>query len=200
MIEPKCLVTAYALVALSGGAAGASFAQVASPLTLERVGVPDSFGPGLVALSEGQVEFRLTRPAHVALLWVDPAGAVQLYYPLRSADRSARRAGRHAISVAEVPSPIESPVMTGAPSSSQPGRFPGAASGMLAARPNDEEKISGYWVLVATDVPITAREVRGRLAPMAHEGGARAVLERLPPLLVAGATLWAVYVAPVAMR
>lgn len=193
-----------ALLALAGASAPVSSAQVAaSPLSLQRLGVPDSFGPGLVALSATRVELHLTRPAHVVLLWVAPDGGIELHFPLRSRDRSERRAGRHALSVSDVPSPIEPPVLTGAPSSSEPGRLPSTGTtGMLAGRPTGDTAIAGYWVLVTAAMPLPAADVRRRLAPLAREGaGAPEVLEQIPERLVGRfTTLWAAYIAPVALR
>jgi hypothetical protein len=185
---------------LAGGAGSVAAQGEASSLILDRRGAVDSFGPGLTALWEGKVEFRLTRSAHVVLLWVGGEGEVELHYPLRSGDRTARRAGRHAVGVAEVRSPIEPPTISGAPMTGLPGQFAAPSGGIVAGRPEDDDGTTGYWALFVTDVPIRAAEVRARLAPMSREGGATAVLDRLPEVLVVGRVgLWAVYYAPVAV-
>lgn len=187
-------------VTLLAGGASAAAQDNASPLILDRRGAADSFGPGLVALSEAKIEFRLTQPGHVVLLWVGREGDVELHFPLRSGDRTARRAGRHALSVAEVRSPIEPPTVGGAPMTGLPGQFAPSSGGMVAGRPVEDGATTGYWALVVTDVPIRAGEVRQRLAPMSREGGGAAVLDRLPELLVVGRVgAWAAYYAPVAV-
>ncbi len=163
-----------ALVAATAGGRTAAAQGETSPLVLDLRGATDSFGPGPIALSEAKVEFRLTRPGHVVLLWVAREGEVSLYWPLRSGDRSGRRAGRHAISVEDVKAPIEAPVLAGAPVSSQPGRIAPTGAGMLAARPDTTSGVAGYWILLVVDVPITAADVRLRLGTMSHEGGAAA--------------------------
>jgi len=135
------------------------------------------FGEGFTALTEGRVDFRLLRPAHVVLFWVTPDGRIDLFFPVRSRDKTLRRAGDNAISVSEIPSPIQAPVISG-----------------------DRLAISGYWVLLACDAPITALDVQRRLAPMSREGGGLAIIDRLAPLLVPEGTLWAQYVAAVVLR
>ena len=133
-------------------------------------------------LSFDFVEFRLLRPGNVVLLWVKPRGEVDVYWPIRSGDRSERRAGRHGISTTEVPSPVQAPVISGAPEG-RTGQFASPRGNVLSAAapavPTDT--VTGYWVLVVLDAPITAKDVQKRLAPMTHEGGASAVLERIAP-------------------
>ena len=185
---------------LAGGAGNAAAQGEESSLILDRRGAVDSFGPGLTALWEAKIEFRLTRTGHVVLLWVGREGEVELHYPLRSGDRTERRAGRHAIGVAEVRSPIEPPTISGAPMTGLPGQFAAPSGGMVAGRPEGDDVTTGYWALFVTDVPIRAADVRLRLAPMSREGGATAVLDRLPEALVVGRVgSWAAYYAPVAV-
>jgi hypothetical protein len=197
----RCAAVLVGVVAATAGGRAAAAQVQASPLVLEVRGATDSFGPGPVALSQERVEFRLTRPGHVVLLWVARDGQVTLYWPVRSGDRSSRRAGRQAISVEEISSPLDAPVMAGAPTSSQPGRMAPTGSGVLVGRPDTTAGPAGYWALLVADVPISAADVRLRLGPMSHEGGAAAVVDRLPELLFVGrAALWAAYFAPVALR
>lgn len=164
---------------------------------IER-GASDSFGPGFTALAETKVDFRLTRPAHVALLWVGAAGQIDVYWPLRGRDKSDRRAGRHAISVGEVKSPLEPPTIAGAPASSTPGQIAPLGSGTIAGSRAPDEA-AGYWVLIVTDAPIVASHLRAWGAPISREGGGEAVLERLPEAVLVGRYgMWAMYAAPVA--
>lgn len=164
-------------------------------------GAAEQFGPGFTDLTEGTVEFRLLRPGHTVLLWVKPDGEVSLFYPLRSGDKSLRRAGRHVISVKEVPSPVQSPVIAGAPGTGRAGQFT-PATGVMTARAAqaDADEVSGYWVLLVGDEPITAGDVQLRLGSMSREGGTAAVLERIPPLLVREGVSWAMYAAGVVMQ
>ena len=159
------------------------------------------FGEGFTALTEGRVDFRLLRPANVVLFWVTPDGRIDLFFPVRSRDKTLRRAGDNAISVREIPSPIQAPVISGAPVSGRAGQFAPAGSLLTGAPARDDSlAISGYWVLLACDAPITALDVQRRLAPMSRDGGGLAIIDRLAPLLVPEGILWAQYVAGVVLR
>lgn len=164
-------------------------------------GEPDHFGPGFTNLYETRVEFRLLRPGHAVVLWVKPSGDLDVYWPLRSGDRSERRTGRHSISTVEPASPIQPPVITGTPTSTRTGQFQPRGtvlSGPALDVPTDT--VTGYWVLVVLDAPITAKDIQKRLAPMSHEGGASAVLERIAPLLIPEGVTWAMYSAAVVVQ
>jgi len=159
------------------------------------------FGEGFTAITEGRVDFRLLRPANVVLFWVTPDGRIDLFFPVRSRDKTLRRAGNNAISVSEISSPIQAPVISGAPVSGRAGQFAPAGSLLTGAPPRDDSRgVSGYWVLLTSDAPITALEVQNKLALMSREGGALAIIDRLAPLLVPEGTLWAQYVAGVVLR
>jgi len=159
------------------------------------------FGEGFTAITEGRVDFRLLRPANVVLFWVTPDGRIDLFFPVRSRDKTLRRAGNNAISVSEISSPIQAPVISGAPVSGRAGQFAPAGSLLTGAPPRDDSSgVSGYWVLLTSDAPITALEVQNKLALMSREGGALAIIDRLAPLLVPEGTLWAQYVAGVVLR
>ena len=159
------------------------------------------FGEGFTAITESRVDFRLLRPANVVLFWVTPEGRIDLFYPVRSRDKTLRRAGNNAISVSEIPSPIQSPVISGAPVSGRAGQFTPTGSLLTGAPARDDSSgVSGYWVLLTSDAPITALDVQNKLAIMSREGGALAVIDRLAPVLVPEGTLWAQYVAGVVLR
>ncbi|HKA58276.1 MAG TPA: hypothetical protein VKD28_06655 [Gemmatimonadales bacterium] len=183
-------------------AALAAFGTPAAAQVEQSVrGEPDHFGPGFTNLYERSVEFRLLRPGHAVLLWVKPSGDLEVYWPIRSGDRSERRAGRHSISTAEIPSPIQAPVISGTPTSGRAGQFTPRGSVLSGAAPDvPADTVTGYWVLVVLDAPITAKEIQTRLAPMSHEGGASAVLERIAPLLIPGGVTWAMYSAAVVVQ
>lgn len=159
------------------------------------------FGEGFTAITESRVDFRLLRPANVVLLWVTPAGRIDLFFPLRSRDKTMRRAGNNAISVSEIPSPLQAPVISGPPVSGRAGQFTPTGSLLTGAPARDDSSgVSGYWVLLASDAPITALDVQNKLALMSREGGGLAIIDRLVPVLVPEGTLWAQYVAGVVLR
>ena len=159
------------------------------------------FGEGFTAITEARVDFRLLRPANVVLFWVTPQGRIDLFFPVRSRDKTLKRAGNNAISVSEIPSPIQAPVISGAPVSGRAGQFTPTGS-LLTGRPADDDSggVSGYWVLLTSDAPITALDIQNKLALVSREGGALAIIDRLPPVLVPQNTLWAQYVAGVVLR
>jgi len=159
------------------------------------------FGEGFTAITESRVDFRLLRPANVVLFWVTPEGRIDLFYPVRSRDKTMRRAGNNAISVSEIPSPIQSPVISGAPVSGRAGQFTPTGSLLTGAPARDDSSgVSGYWVLLTSDAPITALDIQNKLALMSREGGGLAIIDRLAPVLVPEGTLWAQYVAGVLLR
>lgn len=159
------------------------------------------FGEGFTAISERRVDFRLLRPANVVLFWVTPDGGIELFFPVRSRDKTFRRAGGNAISVSDIPSPIQAPVIQGAPVSGRAGQFAPTGSLLTGAPARDDSSdVSGYWVLLTSDAPITALDVQIKLKVMSREGGGLAVIDRLAPVLVPQGTLWAQYVAGVVLR
>lgn len=159
------------------------------------------FGEGFTAITESRVDFRLLRPANVVLFWITPAGRIDVFFPLRSRDKTLKRAGNNAISVTDIPSPVQSPVISGAPVSGRAGQFTPAGSLLTGAPPRDDSThISGYWVLLTSDAPITALNIQDKLALMSREGGGLAIIDRLAPVLVPENSLWAQYVAAVVLR
>src|SRR6266446_8232009 len=159
------------------------------------------FGEGFTAITESRLAFRLLRPANVVLFWVTPEGRIDLFYPVRSRDKTMRRAGNNAISVSEIPSPIQSPVISGAPVSGRAGQFTPTGSLLTGAPARDDSSgVSGYWVLLTSDAPITALDIQNKLALMSREGGGLAIIDRLAPVLVPEGTLWAQYVAAVVLQ
>src|SRR6266571_993130 len=156
------------------------------------------FGEGFTAITESRVDFRLLRPANVVLFWVTPEGRIDLFFPVRSRDKTLRRAGNNAIRVSEIPSPLQAPVISGAPVSGRAGQFTPTGSLLTGAPARDDSSaVSGYWVLLTSDAPITALDIQNKLALMSREGGGLAIIDRLAPVLVPQGTLWAQYVAGV---
>jgi len=181
---------------------GMAFApQLHAQIEQDVRGAVDHFGPGFTALSDSRVDFQLLRPASVVLFWVTPEGRMDLFFPLHSRDKTQKRAGNNTISVSDIPSPIESPMISGAPVSGRAGQFTPTGSLLTGAPPkNDSTQIAGYWVLLTMDGPITAVDIQNRLKPMSRDGGGLAIIDRLGPVLVPQGTLWAQYVAAVAFR
>jgi hypothetical protein len=176
-----------------------TFAQ--AQIEQDVAGNVDHFGPGFTALSESRVDFQLLRPANVVLFWVTPEGRIDLFFPVRSRDKTLKRAGTNVLSVSDIPSPIESPVINGAPVSGRAGQFTPTGSLLTGAPPRaDSMHVSGYWVLLTADAPITALDIQKKLPAMSREGGGPAIIERLAPVLVPPGTLWAQYVAAVVLR
>jgi len=60
--------------------------------------------------------------------------------------------------------------------------------------------VSGYWVLLTSEAPITALDIQNKLAVMSREGGVAAIIDRLAPVLVPERAVWAQYVAGVVLR
>lgn len=192
-MTPRWLV----LVCLTLFAPTVSQAQIEQAIT----GNVDHFGPGITALSETQVNFQLLRPANVVLFWVTPEGRIDVFFPLRSRDKTLKRAGNNSISVSEIPSPIASPVISGAPVSGRAGQFTPTGSLLTAPPPRDDSlHVAGYWVLLTADAPITALDIQNKLQSMSRAGGGLAIIDRLAPVLVPEGTLWAQYVAAVVLR
>ena len=158
------------------------------------------FGEGFTAISESRVDFRLLRPANVVLFWVTPEGRIDLFFPLRSRDKTLRRAGNNALSVSEIPSPLQAPVISGAPVSGRAGQFTPTGSLLTGAPARSDSGVSGYWVLLTSDAPITALDVQNKLSLLSREGGALAIIDRLAGVLVPQGTVWAQYVAAVVLQ
>lgn len=192
---PFSLLAIFAVFALTAPA-------VARAQVIQNVhGDVAHFGEGFTAITESRVDFRLLRPANVVLFWVTPEGRIDLFFPLRSRDKTLRRAGNNAISVSEIPSPLQAPVISGAPVSGRAGQFTPTGSLLTGAPARDDSSgVSGYWVLLTSDAPITALEIQNKLALMSREGGGLAIIDRLAPVLVPQGTLWAQYVAGVLLR
>jgi len=164
-------------------------------------GEVDHFGPGFTALSESRVDFQLLRPANVVLFWVTPDGGIDLFFPVRSRDKTLKRAGNNGISVSDIPSPIQSPVINGAPVSGRSGQFTPAGSLLTGAPPREDTMhLSGYWVLLTIEAPISALEIQNKLQLMSREGGGLAIIDRLASQLVPEGVLWAQYAAAVVLR
>jgi hypothetical protein len=111
-----------------------------------------------------------------------------------------KRAGTNVISVSEIPSPIQAPVISGAPVSGRAGQFAPAGSLLTGAPAHADSGVSGYWVLLTSESPITALEIQDKLALMSRAGGALAIIDRLAPVLVPQNSVWAQYVAGVVLQ
>jgi len=80
------------------------------------------FGEGFTAISERQVDFRLLRPANVVLFWVDARRRYRALFS-RAQPRQRRCGAPEATrsAVSEIASPIQAPVINGAPVSGSRG-------------------------------------------------------------------------------
>src|SRR6266581_5754179 len=191
------MITRFLFAALAAVAPAVAGAQVVQNVH----GDVAHFGEGFTSITESRVDFRLLRPANVVLFWVTPDGRIDLFFPVRSRDKTLRRAGNNAISVSEIPSPIQAPVISGAPVSGRAGQFTPTGSLLTGAPARDDSSaVSGYWVLLTSDAPITALDIQNKLALMSREGGGLAIIDRLAPVLVPQGTLWAQYVAAVVLQ
>jgi hypothetical protein len=91
-------------------------------------------------------------------------------------------------------------VISGAPVSSRAGQFTPTGSLLTGAPAQSDSGVTGYWVLLTSDAPISALDVQNKVALMSREGGGLAIIDRLVPVLVPEGTLWAQYVAAVVLR
>ncbi len=192
------VVARVAALVVVGGCATAAPPAAPAPLLVTRLGAADSFGPGLVAISRRRVEFRMTRPGHVILIWVAPNGFVEPVFPLYTGDRDERPAGTHVINTGEVKSPLDRHRIAGAPVGGRPGRVPEGPALAGAAAP---DSALGHWMLIVSDVRTSVGELRAGLdrATPGWRGKTTVpeVLRALPLTLVGGrAGVWAAYYAP----
>ena len=179
------------------GAATGLVAQGTPRVT--RLGNARSFGRGIVQAALGEMRFELSRTAEVIVLQIDAAGGITPIFPIDSMP-GARPSGVHVVT-ASAPVAVrggEEPrldaVMQTAAEVARSGR---------AVRPPavsmGEDKIVAYWLLVVSDVPTTAREVRAQLESMTLEfGSVEEELKALPGVLIADRTKqWGAFYSPV---
>jgi hypothetical protein len=132
-----------------------------------RLGARDAYGPGIVGATSQQLQFELTRPAHVIVLRVDVDGTIEPVFPQAEDSVTQKAASRHVVAAAEFARAPEQaarptdPVIRSADALAREGRRarPSAAGGEdqpLAAA-------TAYWLLIVSDVATSAAEVQARL-------------------------------------
>lgn len=164
-----------------------------------RLGNAKSFGRGILQATLGEMRLELSRTAEVIVLQVDAAGGITPIFPTDS-QPGARPAGVHVVTA-----PVAAAVSSG-----EDLRLDGvvqtaaelARSGRAVRPPAvsmGEDKIVGYWLVVASDAPTTSREVRAQLESMAMEfGSVEELLKALPGVLIANRTKqWGAFYSPV---
>src|SRR6266700_2629709 len=123
---------------LLAGYAG-RFASSQSPRGgVTRLGAADAYGPGITAVSAGQVQFTLVRPAYVIVLRVGQDGGIEPIAP-RAGEPTQYDAGG---------SPVHEPVLRSAEALARAGRRappPGADLGDSVVTPK------AFWLVVVSD-------------------------------------------------
>jgi hypothetical protein len=109
--------------------------------------------------------------------------------------------------VTEVPSPLDPPELSGAPSAGAPGRVSSTGGGVLTGNVERggvggaaEPVVAGYWVLIVSERPLVATEVTEQLRRLSRDGRGPAVLDRIAAELAWDVGATAMYVAAVAVR
>jgi hypothetical protein len=137
---------------------------------VKQLGSRDAYGARIATAASRAMAFELDTPAHVVVLRVEPDGSIELVYPADSAKQVA--AGRHAVEASQpgvlapaaaVEKPRE-PVLRTADGLARQGTrwFPPAAGEEPPPPP------MAYWLLVVSDVAMTADDVRDRLESMSR--------------------------------
>ena len=137
-------------------------------LRVTRLGAARSFGPGIVEATYAELKFELTREAHVIVLQVDPNGGITPMFPVDSGP-GLRPSGVHVLTA---PAPvaltgnearINDPVLQTAAELARSGR----AVRPPAVSVGEEAPIVVYWLVIVSDIPTSAQEVRTQLETMA---------------------------------
>lgn len=158
------LVALFALTANTAWSQGGPY--------VKQLGSRKIFGPGIVAANSRQVEFELTRPAHVIVLLVDLDGSIQPVFPTPQVTNSELGQGRQTVELsAEVAArrtaegPHAPPMRI---TSGQQLAREGKASRPSAAGDDPAPKVpvSPYWLVILSDVPTSAEELQERLTAM----------------------------------
>ena len=170
-----------------------------APLTLDaqssmprvtRVGGAKAFGPGIIYATVRELRFELAVGAEVIVLQLDPAGGITPLFPTDS-EPGMRPAGVHVLTA---PLPVESAPsedvrLTRRMQTAEDLARAGRAVRPPAAGMPDTATIIAYWLLVVSDVPTTAHEVRAQLESMSLEySSVENELKALPAALIAKRT------------
>jgi hypothetical protein len=193
-VTKVCALLLWGGLALGRGAVG-------QHQHVTRLGDAGAYGPGIIGVSAQEVAFELTRAAHVIVLRVDRDGAIEPIFPVGSDQRTEYPAGAHSIAGPPLEAPAQSsqiidPVL----------RSPAAAAraGTRAPPPGADLEphavaAAATWLVIVSDVPTGASDLRARLEVLHHEYvSVRREVEALPRGLLAKRTReWAAYYAVV---
>ena len=166
-----------------------------------RVGAPRTFGLTILHASLAELRFELGREAQVIVLQVDPAGGITPMFPTDS-EPGLRPPGAHfltgpAPTAAATPDdPRLDPVMRSADELARGGR---AVRPPAVSMGDESMPILAYWLVIVSDVPTSAREVRAQLQSAALDfGSVQDELKALPGVLIAERTKqWGAFYAAV---
>jgi hypothetical protein len=169
-------------------------------LSVTRLGDARQFGPGIVLATIPEVRFELTRPAHIIVLRVDPAGGIEPVFPPDTGAFTERAPGVHAIAAAAPEPPasarLADPVMRSPDALARGGR---AVRPPAAGSDDFEPTVVAYWLVIVSDTLTTAAGVRALLGEARLDfGSLQEELRALPKILVGGrARRWGAWYAPV---
>ena len=178
----------------------AALCGVLAPLTLDaqtshiprvtRVGSAKAFGPGIIYASVRELRFEIRVAAEVIVLQVDPSGGITPMFPTDS-EPGMRPPGVH-ILTAPLPvdsAPGEEPRLGRTVATAQDLARGGRSVRPPAAGLPDTASVIAYWLLIVSDVPTTAQEVRAQLESMPLEyTSVESELNALPAALIAKRT------------
>jgi hypothetical protein len=173
-----------------------------------RIGLGDSYGPGIDSASSHWIRFEIAVPAHVIVLRVTDAGIEQVHptagpdYPLQAGAHSMRGCR---LTIRDHGDDIGDSYTRACVRESDRAAKPvprgGTAAGSVfevsetgSARRLADER--GYWLLIASDVPTPARQLEHWLGLINMDDDSLLVTTvlALPSLLVGGRTTnWAGY-------
>ena len=164
-----------AFLALAPHTAWAQSAPAPAGPYVKQLGSRKVYGPGIVASSSRQVEFELTRAAHVIVLLVDLDGSIQPVFPTPDVTTTEQAPGRHVIQLSaqaiaqKAAEELRAPpavINTGQQLAREGRRWRPSAGG---DDPPPKVPVAPYWLVILSDVPTSAEEVQDRLAAMRLE-------------------------------
>ena len=191
----------YALMLWGTGAMTLGRCGVGQSPGVTRLGAAEAYGPGILGVSSTEVVFELKRAAHVIVLRVDRDGSIEPIFPVRSDQPTEYPAGAHSITGAPLdtlpPAPgVRDPVLRSAAAAARAGRRAPPPGADLEPR---EVPPLAVWLVIVSDVPTSATELRTRLESLHREYvSVRREVEVLPRDLLGKRTrAWAAYYAAV---
>jgi hypothetical protein len=175
----------------------------ASPLAAQgvrvsRLGAAKNFGAGIVEASPARLRFELVKESYVIALQLDAQGGITPVFPTDTMP-SMHFPGAHVLTTAlDDTTASEDPVTQRRLQSAQELARTGRAVRPPAVAMEDRPPV-GYWLLIVSDAPTTATELRAQLETMNLEfRSVEDELRALPKALVgARAKSWGAYYASV---